>query len=168
MSRRWMMLLGVSVLALGGGVGAYSAVSAPHGTTPAEIAALPLPQYGPQKALYHLTTGGGMFDRNFKNILHIARNHLNAVGKDRLELRFVVQGDGIELLTRAKANPDLSRRIDELKRDGVRFLICRNTVTQRGIDPAQEIYDFSRADLVRAGAGEATALTQQGFAYLKM
>ncbi len=144
------------------------AARTPAEATPAAIRAMTFPLYEPQKALYHITDDGGLFATSrYRNLLQMARNHLNAVGPEWLDLRILIQGDGIDLLRKAKSNPDLAARIDALKRGGVRFLVCLNTITGHDIDPDRTLYGVAREDLVSAGMGEAAALVQQGFAYLK-
>lgn len=124
--------------------------------------------YAPQKAVYHVTEGGGFFPRSrYRNLLQIARNHVDAVGAGKLDLRIILQGDGIELLELAHRDRDLATRIDALKRDGVRFLICRNTISGRDLDPAATLYDVRPGDIVQAGIAEATSLIQMGYVYLK-
>lgn len=136
--------------------------------TPDSIRALAFAPYAPQKAVYHVTEGGGLFARSrYRNLLEIARNHVYAVGAGRLDLRIVLQGDGIELLELARRDGDIAGRIDALKRQGVRFLVCRNTIIGHDLDPAEALYGVGPDDIVPAGIAEATALVQKGFAYLK-
>lgn len=137
----------------------------PH--TPETVKAMRFAPYATQKAVYHVTEGSGLIGHGrYRNLLQIARNHLQAVGVGRLDLRVVLQGDGVELLELAKSDSDLAVRIDALKRDGVRFLICRNTIMGRDLDPA-ELYGVTAEDIVPAGIAEATSLVQQGYVYLK-
>lgn len=159
-------ILGLTGLLVGGGWIAASQANVPSSGN-AEIAAMHFQPYAPQKVIYHVTEGGGLLDRGYKNLLQIARNHVDAVGKDWLDLRIVLQGDGAGLLMSARKNPELARRIDELKRYGVKIVICRSTLTQRRIDPDTKMYDVARSDIVLAGVGEAASLVQQGFVYLK-
>ncbi len=159
-------IVGLSALLVGGGWIAASQANVP-GSGNAEIAAMHFQPYAPQKVVYHVNESGGLFDRSYKNLLQIARNHVDAVGKDWLDLRIVLQGDGAGLLMSARKNPELARHIDELKRDGVKIVICRSTLTLRRIDPDTKMYDLARSDIVHSGVGEATALVQQGYVYLK-
>jgi uncharacterized protein len=159
-------ILGLSGLLAGAGWFAASQATA-SSTGNAEIAAMHFEPYAPQKVVYHITESGGLFDRGYKNMLQVARNHVDAVGKDWLDLRIVVQGEGVGLLTSARKNAELARKIDELKRDGVKILICRTTLTRRAIDPDTKMYDVARSDIVLAGVGEAASLVQRGFVYLK-
>lgn len=138
-----------------------------HGHTPDAVKTMTFAPYAAQKVVYHVTEGAGLLGHGrYRNLLQIARNHLQAVGVGRLDLRIVLQGDGIELLQLARSDKDLAGRIDALKRDGVRFLICRNTIMGHDLDPA-DLYGVAPADIVPAGIAEAASLVQQGYAYLK-
>ncbi|MGL5363426.1 MAG: DsrE family protein [Bosea sp. (in: a-proteobacteria)] len=159
-------ILGLTGLLVGGGWIAASQANFSRTANP-EITQMHFQPYAPQKVIYHVTEGGGLLDRGYKNLLQIARNHVDAVGKDWLDLRIVLQGDGAGLLMSARKNPELAKRIDELKRDGVRIVICHSTLTQRRIDPDTKMYNLARSDIVQTALGETTALVQQGFVYLK-
>ncbi len=144
------------------------AARTPQEGTPADIATMTFQPYEPQKALYHITEGAGVLAAGrWRSLLQMARNHLNAVGPEWLELRILLQGDGLDLLRRAKSDSDLAAKIDRLKKDGVRFLVCLNTITGQNIDPDRTLYGFRREDIVQAGMAEAATLVQQGYAYLK-
>jgi uncharacterized protein len=80
----------------------------------------------------------------------------------------VLQGGGLDLLLKAKGDAGMAADIDRLKAAGVRFLICRNTLTQRGIDPYTQLHGVHDADIIRAGVGEAAKLAAAGFVYMKM
>lgn len=141
----------------------------PHayaGTT-AWVRDIEMPAYEPQKVIYHLSENAGLRDGRYRHLLQVAGNHVAAVGKEWLDLRIVLQSEGVDLLERARHNPDLSRKIDKLRADGVRFLICRNTLVARGIDPDRDLYGVKREDIIRAGVGEIAALQAQGFVYMK-
>jgi intracellular sulfur oxidation DsrE/DsrF family protein len=128
---------------------------------------LSLPGYSRQKVVYHVTETDGLTHRGYtQHVLQAAQNHVNAVGAENLDLRIVLQGDGLDLLSEAKTNPDYSRRVDKLKAEGVKFLVCRNTLVSRALDPA-ELYDVKTEDIVGAAVAEVSALQAQGFVYLK-
>lgn len=138
-----------------------------RGETAPWVRQMQTPDYGPQKAIYHLSEGAGLLDGRYRHILQVAVNHVAAVGKERLDLRIVLQSEGVDLLERARHNSQLRDKIDRLRADGVRFLICRNTLIARGIDPDRDLYGVRRDDIVRAGVGEIAALAAQGFVYMK-
>ncbi len=123
--------------------------------------------YEAQKVVYHLTTGGGWFNRDHRHRLQNMENHMAALGADKLILHVVLQGDGVDLLSAAKSDPALQTRITALRSKGVKFQICRNTLVQRkmGMDT---LYEAKAEDLVGAGVAEVARLQQQGYAYLRL
>ena len=124
--------------------------------------------YAPQKVVYHLLESGGSGEKKYFDVLGSARNQIRAVGEGRVDLRFVLQGDGVEMLQDATRNADLAATIDQLRAKGVRFLVCRNTLMSRNIDPMKEMHGVTADDIVPAGVAEVTALQMQGFAYLRL
>ena len=123
--------------------------------------------YAPQKVVYHISTGGGWFGHDHRNRVQSMENHVAALPSGSLDMAVVLQGDGLDLLRDAKADPALSSRIDRLRGKGVRFLICRNTLVGRGIG-LDALEGAKPADIVGAGVAEVTRLQQMGYAYLRM
>ena len=128
---------------------------------------LMLPGYDRQKVVYHVTETDGLTHRGYTlHVLQSAQNHVNAVGKDKLDLRIVLQGDGLDVLKEAKSDPAFSKRVDELKAEGVKFYVCRNSLVARRLDPS-ELYDVKTGDIVGAAVAEVAELEAKGFVYLK-
>jgi intracellular sulfur oxidation DsrE/DsrF family protein len=123
--------------------------------------------FGHQKIIYHISESGE--DRAGKQAgwLGSMQNHFAALKPGDLDMAVVMNGDGINLLIKAKSDPDLRSRIDKLKQQGARFLVCRNTLVSRGIDPATDLYDVKTGDLVAAGVAEIAMLESQGYGYLR-
>jgi len=117
----------------------------------------------PQKVVYH--NNGSSEPDYYKHFLANVRNHINAVGRDNIELVVVAHGDGLSMLSEAETDPDLAGKIDALKAEGVRFLICANTLRSRNIS-LDELYEATDADVVPSGVAEIARLEQQGFVYL--
>lgn len=124
--------------------------------------------YEPQKAVYHLTTGGGWFGREHTHLLTVLNNHMNAVGEGFLDLHIVMQGDGLDLLIAAKKDAKIAAAISRLKKSGAHFEICYNTLVQRHLDPGHDLFDVHREDIVAAGVAEVTALVSKGYVYLRL
>ena len=158
------LLLGAGGAALG--LGAY-AFGHTRGETAAWVRDMKTDGYGPQRVIYHIDEGAGLFNGRFKHVLQVAQNHVNAVGADRLDLRIILQSEGVDLLSWAKGDKNAQDKIASLKAQGVKFEVCRNTLISRGIDPDRELYDVKRTDIVRAAVGEIAALESQGFQYIK-
>lgn len=134
---------------------------------PAWVMAQEREPYASQKVVYHVNEGGGLFNRRFKHLLQVAENHVRAVGPGRLDLRIVLQGDGVDLLSWAREDETARRAVDALRGNGVRFEVCRNTLIQRRIDPDARLYRVARADVVTAAVGEIGALEQKGYVYIR-
>lgn len=117
----------------------------------------------PQKVVYH--NNGSSEPDYYKHFLANVRNHINAVGRDNIELVVVAHGDGLSMLSEAETDPDLAGKIDALKAEGVRFLICANTLRSRNIT-LDQLYEATDADVVPSGVAEIARLEQQGFVYL--
>ncbi|MBB5222074.1 hypothetical protein HNP73_002010 [Amaricoccus macauensis] len=117
----------------------------------------------PQKVVYH--NNGSTNPDYYKHFLANVRNHITAVGRDNIELVVVGHGDGLQLLADAETDPELAAKIDALRADGVRFLICANTLRSRNIT-LDELYGAKDEDVVPSGVAEIARLEQEGFAYL--
>ena len=132
--------------------------------------------YGEQKVVYQVN------ENNKHKFLAVLKNMLNqqaAVGKDWLTLAVVVHGDGIKLLQDAQAEAEpadatqpkdyqktLRQRIDLLRKSGVRFLVCNETLKGHDLD-WHSLYQVQEADIVPSGVAEVAYLQQKGYAYLK-
>lgn len=123
--------------------------------------------YAAQKVIYHINLAGGDNGSAYKGALNNMRNHIEAVGKANIDLRVVMHGDGVGLLQAAKDNQQLQGLIVSLKNDGVRFLVCNNTLVGRDIDPEQDLFDVWPEDIVPSGVAEIAKLQLEGFVYIK-
>jgi intracellular sulfur oxidation DsrE/DsrF family protein len=122
--------------------------------------------YAPQKVVYHVNFDGGEGNKHYLATLRNVQNHINAVGEDRLDLRVVMNGNGLHLLMNANDDADLGQRVSNLKAQGVRFLVCRNTMEGRDIK-LEDLYDAWEEDIVPSGVAEVAKLQQEGFALIK-
>ncbi|TCC98360.1 DsrE family protein [Pedobacter hiemivivus] len=108
------------------------------------------------KALYVLNSGdekkiNGTL-RNIKNALEDPRL------KGKLELEFVVFGDGVTIYDK---NSPYQEKLKDLKARGVLLAQCENTPKERNIDK-NTLYDF--INFVPSGNGEIIIRQQQGWA----
>ena len=60
-------------------------------------------KYGKQKVVYHINGDGGPESKAYKAALVNVQNHVNAVGKDNIDVKVVLHGDGVKLLMAAQA-----------------------------------------------------------------
>jgi len=130
--------------------------------------------YGKQKVVYHVN----YYDaKRQTGALRNIQNHINAVGAENLDLRVVMHGNGLSLLlepdqvskTKMKsgsADDDMTARIANLKKQGVTFKVCANTLKGRKV-ALDMLYDASESDIVPSGVAEIAHLQGQGFAYLR-
>lgn len=120
--------------------------------------------YGKQKVVYHVNFDD---EKRLKATLGNIQNHINAVGKENLDLRVVMHGPGIALLEVANKNPDFADKISNLKRQGVHFNVCNNTLVSKKINYKNDLYDVSQQDIVPSGVAEVAYLQSKGFSYIK-
>jgi uncharacterized protein len=131
----------------------------------AAVAAPPPGYYTDQKVVYHNDGGGADNAAYFRKMLNNLRNHIAAVGKDHADIRVVDHGDGIILFQLAPTDEKLAKAIDARKADGVKFLICQNTLDERHID-WHTLYGVQQADIVPSGVAELARLQGMGFVYI--
>jgi len=127
--------------------------------------AAPASYYRDQKVVYHNDGGGADNAAYFRKMLNNLKNHVAALGKNHLQIRVVDHGDGVVMLQMAKTDEKLAQLIDARKAEGVRFLICRNTLEERNID-WHTLYGASEEDLVPSGVAELARLQMMGFVYV--
>jgi intracellular sulfur oxidation DsrE/DsrF family protein len=131
--------------------------------------------YAKQKVVYHIN---GNNPKAQAGALRNIQNHINAVGKDKLDLKVVLHGNGVSLLLEpdalkntkmkaANATDIMTARVDGLKQQGVRFNICANTLKGRKIDYENDLYDVSKEDIVPSGVAELSKLQLEGYTYIK-
>lgn len=132
--------------------------------------------YGRQKVVYHINYDD---PKKQAGALRNIQNHINAVGKDNLEIKVVLHGNGLALLLEpdslekltkfkhANANENMTAKIDGLKDQGVAFNVCANTVRGRKVDVESDLYNVEQSDIVPSGVAEVAKLQQDGFVYIK-
>lgn len=125
----------------------------------------PPPAYAAQKVVYHNNGRGTDSTPYFKTLLNNLRNHVRAVGPTGLDAKVVNHGDGVRLLQLAATDQDLAKLLDDLRDDGVRFLVCQNTLDERKID-WHTLYGLTKEDIVPSGIAELVKLQQQGYFYV--
>ena len=120
--------------------------------------------YGKQKVAYHINTED---ENTLKAALGNMQNHITAVGKENIDLRVVMHGPGLAMLKLANSNPDFQDKVANLKRQGVHFNVCANTLKGKKINYKTDLYDTSEQDIVPSGVAEIAHLQTQGFSYVK-
>ncbi|WP_083916896.1 DsrE family protein [Thioalkalivibrio sp. ALJ24] len=118
--------------------------------------------YGTQKVVYHVN-----YDDTSRYMAAMGniQNHINAVGADNMQIKVVMHGDGLGLLSTAREHDDLRSRIDNLKLQDVDFLVCANTLEGRGIDLNNDLHDAADSDVIPSGVAHISHLQHKGFSY---
>jgi hypothetical protein len=116
------------------------------------------------KVVYHLNSDDA---KHHKAFLNNVQNHINAVGKDNLDLRVVMHGPGVDILKHAKKDEDIKASVDKLKLQGVHFNVCANTLKGKKIDYKKDLHDVTDKDIVPSGVAEIAILQGKGYAYVK-
>lgn len=110
--------------------------------------------------------GGADEAAYFKRLLGNLRNHVDAGGKDHVEIRVASLGDGLALFQAAALeDKELAGRIDALKAAGLRFLVCADTLRERKIGRSA-LYGVGEDDVVPSGVAELARRQGMGFAYI--
>lgn len=124
--------------------------------------------YGPQKVVYHVTEKGHWRNRDGEasRLVHVLNNHRRAVEPDDFEAEVMFQGNGIDLLRRAKNNPVLAAQFDDLRRRGVRFRVCSNTLSSYGV-ALETLHNVAKDDLTYAAVAEIARLQKEGWSYIR-
>lgn len=148
-----------------------------RGTLAAGLAALTLmaagpamadsDRYGQQKVVYHINGNGGEADRAYRGALRNVQNHINAVGRDNIEVKVVLHGNGVGLLQNAMTNEKLQMDVTSLRGQNVTFLVCNNTLTGRDISYEEDLFEVFEDQIVPSGVAELSYLQGQGYTYVK-
>ena len=120
--------------------------------------------YGKQKVVYHINYDD---PKKQKGAMRNIQNHINAVGKENLDLRVVMHGNGLSLLMRANEDMNFQSSVLNLKSQGIGFKVCENTLKGRKINYESDLFEVDKSDIVPSGVAELAHLQGQGFSYVK-
>jgi len=163
--------IGFALLIVTGGLSLapdYSGLAAKSSQSTESFPAYTMPDYGVQKVVYHVSNTGHWYNRSSeaRRLIGVLSNHVKAVAPDTPELKVVFNSEGIDLLRRIKADPELSIRFEALRRNGVHILICMNSINSVGATPDM-LPPVTSVNLVEAGVAEVAALQRQGYSYIR-
>ena len=145
------------------GVGlAMAALMSPQAMAQSPVPAAPY--YAFQKVVYQNDGGTPENKSYFHRLLHHIAAHIKATD-GKVEIRVVNFASGVQMLVMARDDAELARQIDELHKQGVRFLICRNTLDAMKLTPAN-LYNVPESDVVPSGVAEIARLQGLGFVYI--
>lgn len=127
------------------------------------------------RVVYH--NNGGLPDNKTYTaaLLTSLTNHIQALTDPRyarstgngFSMTVVCHAAGVDLFGIAQTDEQLKARLDTLRQQDVRFLVCANTLRARNID-WRSLYGVEESDLVPSGVAELAWLQMQGFAYIHL
>ncbi len=123
--------------------------------------------YGEQKVVYHINYNGGEGDKKYRGALRNIQNHINAVGAENMDIKLVLHGNGLGVLSRALENELLRGQVLSLKGQNVAVHVCNNTLRGREISYEDDLFDVYEEDIVPSGVAELSHLQLQGYTYIK-
>lgn len=124
-------------------------------------------RYGKQKVVYHINYEGGDAGKKYYGALRNIQNHIDAVGKDNIDVKVVMHGNGVGLLALAKDDLKLQGNVTNLKTQNVAFNVCSNTLAGRKIDKDKDLFEVYSEDIVPSGVAELSRLQAMGYTYIK-
>ncbi|MEW5964807.1 MAG: DsrE family protein [Pseudomonadota bacterium] len=124
-------------------------------------------RYGKQKVVYHINYDGGDGGVAYIKALKNIQNHINAVGKDNIEVKVVMHGEGLNVLRDAVKDLKLQGEVTNLKNQQVAFAVCANTLKGRKLDYEKDLFEVEKSDIVPSGVAELSYLQGKGYTYIK-
>ena len=118
--------------------------------------------YNKQKVVYHINNIDSAF-----GALRNAKNHLNALGDENIDLIVVTHSKGAFTLVdgaKDKKGRNMKDAVNKLANRGVKFQICANTIRGKKIDKNKISL---HAEIVPSGVAQIAHLEQQGYNYIK-
>ena len=117
-----------------------------------------------QKVVYHINYND---EKQLNAALGNVKNHVKAIGADKLDIKVVMHGNGLDLLKIANTDLNMQQKVIGLKKDGVAFAVCKNTLVNKKINYKNDLFDVSEKDIVPSGVAEVANLQQKGYVYIK-
>lgn len=118
---------------------------------------------GPLRVVYHVNQGDSV---DHLRVLRYVQDHIDAVGAEQMDIKIVMHGRGLDLLTGALENPEVRASVDILKLQDVGFQVCGNSLRARGLT-LEQLYDTTAVDRVDSGVGQIARLQHVGYTYIK-
>ena len=99
-------------------------------------------------------------------VLGNIENHIEGEGgPDKVRIVLVVHGPALNLFNKAKANPDIVKRMSRIADAGVGLNACGNTMKAQQIEVTDLLPGFVRVD--EGGVVRLARLQAEGYAYLR-
>ncbi|MBI3353570.1 MAG: DsrE family protein [Nitrospirae bacterium] len=120
------------------------------------------------KVVYHFNSDDQKIHK--AGLINI-QNHLDAVGKENVEITAVLHGQGLTMLQKGKTEDDNFLRVEQLKKQGVKFSVCNVTIQRQKLNKDELFVGQEKikdSDIVPSGVAEIARLqAEQGYAYIK-
>jgi intracellular sulfur oxidation DsrE/DsrF family protein len=114
-----------------------------------------------QKVVYHVSEA-----ERVQFVLGNIENHIRSVGgPDKVDIVLVAHGPALKAFEKKDAQSGLSDRVAELKKSGVSFDACGNTLRNNRTTLGDLIGGFERVD--QGGVVRIVELQQQGYIYIR-
>jgi len=99
-------------------------------------------------------------------VLGNIENHIEGMGgPQNVHIELVVHGPALVLFEKAKASPDVTRRLAKAAANGVALAACGNTMKAQNLEIADLLPGFVRVD--EGGVVRLARLQAEGYAYLR-
>lgn len=111
------------------------------------------------QAIFHLDENT---EEKTNEVLNNLRNLLADLGQDNVKVELLTNGKGVEAML--KANESNTLRIHHLASQGVKFVVCANSLKYMRIAPEELVPE---AEIVPAGVSELVKKQSEGWAYIR-
>lgn len=119
------------------------------------------------KVVYHFNSDDQKIHK--AGLINI-QNHLEAVGKENVEIIAVLHGQGLTMLQKGKTEDDNFLRVENLKKQGVKIGVCNITIQRQKLNKDELFVGNNKikdSDIVPSGVAELAKLQSEGYAYIK-
>ena len=124
-------------------------------------AATEAPATGKLKVVYHLSDAEKV---NF--VVGNIQNHIEGVGgPEHVTIALVIHGPALKSFQWDKANPDITKRVNDFAKGGVELAACGNTMKSQNITLTDLLPGFVSAE--KGGVVRIAELQSQGYLYLR-
>lgn len=120
------------------------------------------------KVVYHFNSDDQKIHKS--GLINI-QNHLDAVEKENVEIVAILHGPGLTMLQHGKTEEDNFLRVENLKKQGVKFGVCNITIQRLKLNKDELFVGKEKikdSDIVPSGVAEIAKLqAEKGFVYIK-
>lgn len=133
------------------------------------------PAVSKYRVVFHINSASAKVQAGALRNIH---NTLKALGDKRVDLRVLLHSGGVSMVLRPEAvqrtkfshgyaSGQRIKTLRALRKRGVRFLVCRNTLRSKGASRVRDLFEVEAKDIVPSGVVALIKLQHAGFAYVK-